>query len=646
MKSKNSFLELFRTPRMFMWLQIVLAFSTSTHALSDEYCKLVTKHIDSLSGTELVFFEDRSVRSIIPDINVSYAVFGQKPTQFDVRKKALEALLKDPELSVESIQAAHKELTHGKANLRFRNEDDAKALGFMSFKSYHLLTDEELASLSENPLLTFVSRKEVADVGGVADRWNIGDIQFPNSKNFMKFQGLLSLSALAQAKAGKLSNDNLLEDLVRQALTEAKSTLNAGKKPYEVLAQLEWRLKSLGLYYEQTYKEFKNYIESDFSKIDLNKSSEISELIVDAFAIQNKIVNKRTGGLARIYRPNLTDGLGTWINYMKLTLDGSAVETTKSLLLNLMKAEKKLPKVDQSLFETYYLTRVISGRRMVNANAESILKDFNAYKRRFHSNQLTQEKRATLIPLSYIRNFGSNKMNYSDYIQTYFLEDKTLYRGVSNPRAMSEDEFLEYFNSFKGRYSSELARSSFDDRVQLAKLAMIRYNADLIDGKLVDEALQHAAKHAGFEDPNSAKTYLTSMTEHDTVAFRFAVDLGYVDESSTTKAGTAHFVIETYWPKQGAVDFSSFKAVDENWKNYYPRQKETAVAGGIDPLSVKRLYVVEPYAANAKRPAVGPEKHGRIIQVFERDPKNPNRIWILKRDEHDEWVRDYSRTLN
>ena len=180
--------------------------------------------------------------------------------------------------------------------------------------------------------------------------------------------------------------------------------------------------------------------------------------------------------------------------------------------------------------------------------------------------------------------------------------------------------------------ASELARSNYDERLKLARLSMLQFNADVLDGRVIDEATQHAAKHVGFESPNSAKTYFVSTTSLDTVAFRFAADRGYVTRTSANREGNTHFIVETFRPRHGAVDFGSFKLTNPEWKNYYPRQKEVALAGGIDPSAVRRIYVIGPYGPGERIPTSGPEKHGKILKIFERDGENPNRIWTLLRN--------------
>jgi len=282
---------------------------------------------------------------------------------------------------------------------------------------------------------------------------------------------------------------------------------------------------------------------------------------------------------------------------------------------------------------------------MSDATAESLLSDFKLFKRKHYSEEIPNQSRVQLIPINFIQSFGKAPGDLKGYLNNYYYLDSTLYRGVSNPRKMNEKDYLDYFRTYKGRQASELGRTIFDEREDLTKLSMLRYNADLIEGRLVHEALQHSNKHASWDAPNSAKTYLVSTTDFDTVAFRFAADKGYVKSASSNQEGISHFVMETYRPKSGAIDFNQFRKTDPNWRNFYPRQREVSIAGGIDPYSVKRIYQLQPYTPNDKVPRIGPEKHAKIVKVFERDDSNPELVWLLEKDSSGEWKRTRSIAL-
>lgn len=308
-----------------------------------------------------------------------------------------------------------------------------------------------------------------------------------------------------------------------------------------------------------------------------------------------------------------------------------------NLLEDLQAIQKKLPQEQTKSFETYYLSRLMTNTRIMDANVTSILAEFKDYMRKNYDSNIPEQSRVLLIPIDYIKNFDTVPESFNDYYRNYYFQNKRLFRGVSTPWKLSEDNVLEYFKSFKSRYSSEVSRNIYDLRAELVKLAMLEFNADLIEGRVVETAVQHATKHASYQRPNSAKTYFVSTTDLNTIAFRFAIDKGYISKSSSNEYGTTHMVFEFLLPKNGVVNFSDLKLTEPSWKNYYPRQREIAIAGGNDPNSVIRIYIIEPYGGDEKVPREGPEKHGKIVKIYERDQQDPLKINVKVRKSPKEW---------
>jgi hypothetical protein len=597
-----------------------------------------------------VFVQDDFIQKVLGVEQASYVFFGQRSVDAKAFDEAVELLTKG--ISVETIQKAHKRLTGGKAKLGFRTAGDAKVIGTQSFKGRFALSPAELQAIEANPFLTFVPADDYKKVGPRELDFAVGDIVFPNASDVSKFEDLLSAATLKAARSAKAKpgddhevNAAILEDLLTWTLRDAEKQIEAGgKRPEVILSMLEWRIRSLGLYYEPTFEKSGRYLVSDYSSIQQNRSMELAEAIVDAFAEKHGLRGK-SQELSRGFRPQLHDPMEKWVAYMGDAIEGQGSRDLSKLMTGIRSIEAGLSGEEQSIFRDYYMTRILTGTRLAGASAEDLLSDFRKFKKIHYSKEIGQTARTLLIPIEFIRQFGEKPQNPAEYLKSFYHLDSTLFRGVSNPRAMKEGDFIDYFKSYKGRQASELSRTVFEEREDLTKLAMLRFNADLIEGRVGYEALQHANKHMSWEAPNSSKTYLVSLTDFDTVAFRFAADKGYVSGSSANKLGTAHFVMETYRPKSGAVDFNEFRKTDPTFRNFFPRQREVAIAGGVDPHSVRRIYELEQYLPSEKPPAVGPEKHARIVRIFERDEKNPMLIWVLEKTDGKNWTRTRSIPL-
>lgn len=590
--------------------------------------------------------QDTFISQNLGKMDLSYTFWGQTVVNPTLQVKAAD-ILKADGISLDSIQKAHRALTNGKATLKFRGSSDAKIFGTHSFKGFWHLTKAEIEAVEANPFLTFVPSAEVTKLGVINKENIVGDIVFPNYTTAKKFEKMLSKSTLESVKAltaGKKVelqeaevNQAILQDLATWTLKEAEAQVKSGKDPPQVvLAMLEWRLKSLGLYYETSYISKGKYMDADYSRINLNRSNEVAELIVDAFAQK---LNLSSNVLDRGYRPKMTDTFADWKVYMKEAVTGAASKKVDRLVKDLQDIKKSMPETEGKVFETFYLTKLMTGSKMLSATTETVVAEFNNYMKIHERKDIPEKERSLLIPIEFIRNFEQTPTSYHDYYNNFYFTDATLFRGVSNSNRLTDNNILEYFSSYKGRFSSEVSRSIFSARSDLTKLAMLQFNAELIEGKVVETAAQHAAKHMGYTAPNSAKTYFVSATDLSTIAFRFAMDKGYVSSSSSNADGNTHLVFEFLQPKHGVVEFSSFKQTDPTWKNYFPRQRESSIAGGLDPQSVIRVYVLAPYEAGEKVPTGGPEKHGKIIKMFERDAQTPSKVNVRVRESKDkDWT--------
>lgn len=596
---------------------------------------------------ELLLADEGFIAKYIKDVESSYSFWGQLRLKISSYRRAVLAL-SNSELVPELIQKTHRELTDGKSRLKFRDTSDAHVIGNYSFRGNVLLNPEQVAAVESNPFLWFRPSTEAKPTGLIAPEAHvIGDIMFPSILNYKKFEILLKESTVEKIKAmrdpskkqeAKL-NALILNDLLDWTLQEAKNKMADHSDPVEiVLAELEWRVKALGLYFEPIDRVTRNGIESTFSGLNMNRSNELAEVIVDSFVIRHGLAPDLTNGLLRAYRPSLTDKFDVWTTYMRNSLTGKSHLQAKKLERECSLAAEEISTSQSSEFKDFYLTRLMTGVDLEKETAQSLLRDFQKYRHQYNNRNISEKERLPLIPVEFISNFGSHPESFSSYWNKYYQPEGTLFRGVSNPSSLSDHQLAEYFYSFKGRLASEMARSDFDRRIELAKLSMLKYNDDLINGRIVETASQHAAKHMGYEKPNAAKTYYVSTTDLNTVAFRFAMDKGYVTSSSTARNGNTFFVIESMIPKAGAVDFSSFKAVEPTWKNRYPRQFETTIVGGIDPNSIVRIYILEPYKEGERIPKSGPEKHGRILRILERDKYHPAVIKILERNSDNIWV--------
>ncbi len=629
-------------------LQILFILSLFFGAIPDvraSRCALEFGKLIAQDQSTRVFVQDDFIQKVLGVEQASYVFFGQRSIEAKAFDEAVELLGKD--ISVENIQKAHKRLTGGKAKLGFRTAGDAKVIGTQSFKGRFALSPRELQVIEANPFLTFIPAEDYKKIGPKELDFAVGDILFPNASDVSKFEDLLSPATLkaiksATAKSGDDHEVNaaILEDLLTWTLRDAEKQIEAGgKRPEVVLSMLEWRIRSLGLYYEPTFEKSGRYLVSDYSTIQRNRSMELAEAIVDAFAEKHGLLGKKSQGLSRGFRPQLHDPMERWVAYMDDALEGQGSRDLSKLMSGIKKLEAGLSGDEQAIFQDYYMTRILTGTRLAGASADDLLSDFRKFKKIHYSKEVEPTARTLLIPIEFIRRFGEKPQDPMEHLKNFYHQDSTLFRGVSNPRAMKEGDFIDYFKSYKGRQASELSRTVFEEREDLTKLAMLKFNADLIEGRVGYEALQHANKHMSWEAPNSSKTYLVSLTDFDTVAFRFAADKGYVSGSSANKLGTAHFVMETYRPKSGAVDFGEFRKTDPTFRNFYPRQREVAIAGGVDPFSVRRIYELAPYLPSEKPPAVGPEKHAKIVRIFERDENNPMLIWVLEKSDGTSWTR-------
>lgn len=615
-----------------------------------DLCSIRFGRLISNENKSRVFAQDELIQQTLGVDQASFVFFGQRSISSELFESAIESLAQKDGLSTATIQKTHKALTGGKSRLSFRSSSEAKLVGTQSFKGRFALSKAEIEDLEKNPFLTFVPASDYLKPVSSELDLTIGDIFFPSVQNYTKFEQYLSSETLTALKRSKLSkqdegalNSQIIDDLLQWCIKDAERSIEAKTDaPESLLGLLEWRMKSLGLYYEPTFSQKGKYLVSDYSQIGANRSNELAEAIVDAFVLR-KGLRRGSGALPeRGFRPQLYESPSAWTRYMKEALDGSGAKRLDQLVSELRVLDKKFNESDRKLFQDYALTRILTGTRMTDATADSIFADFKLFKKKHYSSDIPEEARVQLIPIEFIQSFTQRPKNLKKHLDDYYFRDSTLYRGVSNPRVMSEGDYLEYFKDYKGRQASELGRTVFEEREDYTKLSMLRYNADLIEGRLVHEALQHANKHASWEAPNSAKTYLVSLTDFDTVAFRFAADKGYVKTTSANQSGTSHFVMETLRPKAGSVDFGEFRKTDPNWRNHYPRQREVSIAGGVDPHSVKRIYQLMHYGPNEKIPRVGPEKHAKIIRIFERDEATPELIWILEKDSAGEWKRTRS----
>lgn len=592
--------------------------------------------------------EDVLIKEQFGDLGYSYSFWGQGVLQNGTYARALEAL-KSEALTVASIQKAHKILSGNKIG-NFRETSDAKVIGNYSFKDFSALLPEQIRQVESNPFLAFVKSAEVQKFGILNKEIQVGDIYFPNVKTAAKFEKWLSketreLVSDAKKDAGKsgVANQAILKDLLNWSLQEAQSQVQAGKEPaHVILALLEWRVKSLGLYYESTFADRGNHLEVALNKINQNRSLELAEAVVDVFAEKNQLIEKP---IERGFRPQFQENFSEWSAYMKDSLANTGVAKILDLRRGLEAARDKMSKTEAEIFETYYTTRLLGGEK-TSTTVEAMLRDFRTYMSVHYNNAVPEDARALLVPLSFIKTFGEAPKSFKDYYETYYSEDRLLFRGVSNTTSLTDKAVTAYFNEYKGRFASEVSRSVFAKRVDFTKLAMLRFNNDLIDGLAVENAAQHAAKHMGYIAPNSAKTYFVSATDLNTIAFRFAMDKGYIDRTSSTALGNTHMVFEFLQPKYGMVDFGSFKLTAPSWKNYFPRQRETSIVGGLDPHSLVRIYILAPYAAGEKIPHSGPEKHGKIVKVFERDENKPNTINVKLKNNGDQWVTKERFDLN
>lgn len=619
----------------------------STPAFAQARCAFVFKDAKSERTSEETgrrSIADTLIVENLPGVSSSYAFWGQTMVAPAKYQNALTILAKEG-LTIDGIQKAHRELSEGKATLKFRAGSDAKVIGRHSFKTFSALGKEEVQAVEENPFLHFEQAREVKHHGnrGVEDRFVIGDILFPSVGHHKKFTSFLSKETLELARKKNVSeeavNTAILKDLLESTIQEAKLGLKKGEESVPVvLARLEWRLKSLGLYYENTAVSKGRYMESDFSRISTNRSQELAEAVTDALAIEYDIVKTESSGLVRGFRPKLTDPFAVWVEYMKQVVDGKALVRAKKTLAELKALEERLPKAYAAMFRDYYMTRAMTGTRMLETDAKTIVNEFKKFEEKYVNKKTAEKERVPLIPIGFIAGFGKKPSSYASHLEKYYFPDTTVYRGISNPRNLTNGDVVSYFSSFKGRFASEAARSDFNRREELAKLAMLQFNVDLIENRMADIAIEHATKHLMYENPNSSKTYFVSTTDFDTVAFRFAVDKGYITSGSSGRDGNSHLVIESMLPRQGAITFDSFRNIDDTFRNYFPRQREVAIAGGIDPLSVVRIYVVAHYKENAETPTVGPEKHGEIIRVFERNPKKPDEILVKEPNDRGEWI--------
>lgn len=593
--------------------------------------------------------EDLLIAENIGDLQLSYSFWGQKPLKPETYQAAVDILRKDTALGVESIQKAHKALTDGKALLKFRETSDAKVLGDYSFKDFSALTPAEVRIIENNPFLTFALSKEVTKHGVLNKELQVGDVLFPSVETASKFKALLSKETQQLVKAAKSekeiseANQAILGDLLTWSLKEAELQVNTGKEPVPViLALLEWRVKSLGLYYERTYVSKGSYMEAALGKINLNRSLELSEAITDVFSEMHGLSAKN---IERGYRPKLTDPFSEWTAYMTDAVNNSAIPKLNKLTKELQDLAKDMRESEAEIFETYYLTRLMTGVKS-DTTSESILKEFKLYKKVHYNKEIPENARVLLIPVDFIRNFNKAPHSFDQYFQEYYLKNNVLFRGASNSTQLTDNSVVSYFKEFKGRFASEVSRSIFQQRDEFAKLSMLRFNIDLIEGGVVEVAAQHAAKHMGYVPPNSAKTYFVSATDLNTIAFRFAMDKGYVNRSSSNADGNTHMVFEFLTPKHGMVEYGHFKLTAPSWKNYFPRQRETSVAGGLDPNSLIRIYILAPYKSGEKVPANGPEKHGKIIKIFERDLESPDQVNLKIKDSSGEWVTQETFELN
>lgn len=629
-------------------------FLTEDRAALRSDLRSTPKENSKVISDEHLAVEDYFIEKHISQISSTYTLWGQPRLEVETYNKAVRAL-RDSGLKVSEIQKVHRQMTNNKANLKFRETSEAYVIGDYSFTGHVLLTHEQIANVEANPFLSFKPADDAKPLGlANRDKYVIGDIMFPSVDNFDKFKNLVSEATREKVGNGKRlsertkgeANSMILKDLLEWSLRDAQARLDKKNEPaHIILAELEWRVKSLGLYHEPIHRQAgRRGLESTFTGLAMNRSNELAEALVEAFAIQNNLLkqsslsDKSGSKLLRGYRPALHESLDAWVSYMHAGYFGRAQSEILKLEKALKAIEKDLPQTQSEDFKNYYLTRLMTGVKEVET-ADSILRDFQQFRRTHLSRNLKEEERVGLIPIDFIDQFGEKPQDHVQYLKDFYFEDTTIFRGVSNPWELSTNQIAEYFNSFKGRLASEMARSEFDRRTELAKLSMLKFNQDLINGTVVETATQHAAKHTGYDRPNSAKTYYVSTTDLNTVAFRFAMDKGYVTSSSASRRGNTFFVIESLLPKAGAVDFSSFKKVDPSWKNHYPRQFETTVVGGIDPNSVTRIYILEPYSENEQRPYSGPEKHGRIIRILERNLEKANTIRVLEKNEADEWVQ-------
>lgn len=240
-------------------------------------------------------YEDLLIRERIGDLNLSYSFQAQSPADIKSYNKALQILREDTSFTTESIQLAHQALTDGKAALNFRTTSSAKVLGSYSFKNFSALTAGQINTINQNPFLVFEPSSEITKVGVINKGIQIGDIVYPNLNTAKKFASLLSehtknlirraeSSKDDDAKERKEANDTILKDLLRMSINEAEISIKKGKEPaYVVLALLEWRLKSLGLYYESAYVQKGSHLEASYENINKNRSHELAEIIVDVF---------------------------------------------------------------------------------------------------------------------------------------------------------------------------------------------------------------------------------------------------------------------------------------------------------------------------------------------------------------------------
>jgi hypothetical protein len=201
----------------------------------------------------------------------------------------------------------------------------------------------------------------------------------------------------------------------------------------------------------------------------------------------------------------------------------------------------------------------------------------------------------------------------------WYDQDMMIWRGLSGKTEVTEAEILNYFVQPSDRIASNAAVNglrSGKNITQLMKVDFNKYNQELLNGKLIEMALDHHK-----EGPRYSTSYGFSTSKREVVGKAFAMgamviaEYGKQNDPELQKQLKSRINIASYRAEKD-VDLGRLKAFDPEFSYIYGRQAEVMAIGGTDPDAVMIIQRIG--------------STGEVERTYFRNPEQPNEVLVIK----------------